>query len=135
MSFVKVNGDTKQVELPVTPSTDFTKDTPVKFSSGKLVPAADNDTDIVGVIIVGISSSDDDYANDRKEPVLVPTERHVLWEADTADTYSAGSHRGTEVGIADDENVDLDDTTNKVFRVISGDGNKVQGYLKINGAY
>lgn len=135
MSFVKIKGKTKTEWLPVTPSTALAKGTLVEFTSGKLAAADDNDTDLIGVLMKDIVSTDTDYASDRLVPVMVPVERHVIFEADTADTYVASSHRGVEVGIVDSASVDLDDTTNDVFKVISGNGTKVRGYLKINGAY
>lgn len=135
MAFRKIKGLTRVEWLPVTPSQAFVKNSLVEWTSGKIAPADDNDTDLAGIILKTIASTDSDYASDRLVPVLVPCERHVVFEADTADTFVAASHRGVEVGIVDAENVDLDDTTNDVFKVISGSGTKVRGYLKINGSY
>lgn len=137
MAFKKVRGKTKVEWLPVTTSTAFTKDTLVEWTSGLIAVADDNDTDVAGVILKTIASSDADYASSRKVPILVPVERHVVWEADTADTFVQATHGGVECGIVDAGNIDLDDTTNDVFRPI-GPGRtslKVLGYLKVNGAY
>ena len=135
MSFKLIKGKCRVEWLPVTVSTALSKDSLVEWTSGFLAAADDNDTDVAGVLTKTIASTDDDYATARLVPVLVPTERHTVWEADTADTFVAASHRGVECGIVDASNVDLDDTTNDVFRPISGSGTKVRGYLKINGAY
>lgn len=137
MAFKKIKGKTKIEWLPVTPSTALSKNSLVEFTSGKLAAADDNEAavDIRGVLMKEIAATDDDYASDRLVPVMVPIERHVVWEADTADTYTLASHCGVECGIVDASNVDLDDTTNDAFLVISGSGTKVRGYLKINGAY
>lgn len=137
MAFKKIKGKTKIEWLPVTPSTALNAGTLVEFTSGKLAAADDNEAavDIRGVLAKTIASTDSDYASDRLVPVIVPLERHVVWEADTADTYVLASHCGVEVGIIDSANVDLDDTTNDAFLVISGSGTKVRGYLKINGSY
>lgn len=135
MSFIKIKGKTKVEWLDVTASTALSKNSLVEWTSGFIAAADDNDTDIAGVLLKEIASTDDDYADARKVPVLVPVERHVVWEADTADTFVAATHRGVECGIVDASNVDLDDTTNDVFKVISGSGSKVRGYLKVNGAY
>lgn len=123
--------------LPVTPSTALATGTLVEFTSGKLAAADDNEAaaDIRGVLAKEIAATDADYASDRLVPVLVPAEKHVVWEADTADTYVLATHQGVEVGIANSSTVDLDDTTNDAFLVTSGDGTKVRGYLKINGSY
>ena len=137
MSFIKVRGKTKVEWLPVTPSTALVKNTLVEWTSGLIAGADDNDTDIAGVLLKTIASTDSDYANSRKVPILVPVERHVVWEADTADTFVQATHGGVECGIIDSANIDLDDTTNDVFRPI-GPGRaslKVLGYLKVNGAY
>lgn len=137
MAFVKIKGKTKIEWLPVTPSTALAKNTLVEFTSGKLAAADDNEAaaDIRGILMKDIVATDDDYASDRLVPVMVPVEKHVVFEADTADTYVAATHRGVECGIVDSANVDLDDTTNDAFLVISGSGTKVRGYLKINGSY
>ena len=135
MAFKLVKGKVRVEWLDVTVSTALSKDSLVEWTSGFLAAADDNDTDIAGVLIKEIASTDDDYATARKVPVLVPLERHTVWEADTADTFVAATHRGVECGIVDSTNVDLDDTTNDAFKVISGDGTKVRGYLKINGSY
>lgn len=137
MAFKKIKGKTKLEWLAVTPSTALAKGTLVEFTSGKLAAADDNEAaaDIRGVLAKDIVATDDDYASDRLVPVMVPVEKHVVWEADTADTYVLASHNGVECGIVDSANVDLDDTTNDAFLVIGGNGTKVRGYLKINGSY
>ncbi len=137
MSFKKIKGKTKFEWLPVTPSTALNAGTVVEFTSGKLAAADDNEAaaDIRGVLVKTIAATDADYATDRLVQVMVPVEKHVVWEADTADTYVQATHCGVECGIVDSANVDLDDTTNDAFLVISGSGTKVRGYLKINGSY
>lgn len=137
MSFVRVQGRTKIMFLPVTTSTALAKGTLVEWTSGLIAAADDNDTDVAGVLAKTIASTDADYASSRRVPVEVPTERHVVWEADTADTFVQATHGGVECGIVDSANIDLDDTTNDVFRPLyPGRGAlKVLGYLKVNGAY
>ena len=137
MAFVKVRGRTKVEWLPVTTSTAFTKNTLVEWTSGLIAPADDNDTDVAGIIKKTIASTDSDYASSRLVPVEVPVERHVVYEADTADTFVQATHGGVECGIVDAGNIDLDDTTNDVFRPIAPGraALKVLGYLKVNGAY
>lgn len=135
MSFKHIKGKVRVEWLDVTVSTALAKNTLVEWTSGYLAAADDNDTALAGVLAKDIAATDADYAVARKVPILVPVERHVVWEADTADTFVAASHRGVECGIVDSANVDLDDTTNDVFLVISGSGTKVRGYLKINGSY
>jgi len=137
MAFVHKKGKTRLEWLPVTTSTALAIDTIVEWTSGLIAGADDNDTYVAGVLAKTIASTDDDYATSRKVPVRIPVERHVLWEADTADTFVQATHGGVECGIVDSANLDLDDTTNDVFLPI-GPGStslKVIGYLKVNGAY
>jgi hypothetical protein len=137
MAFRKIKGKTKKEWLPVTVSTALAKGTLVEFTSGYIAAADDNEAaaDIRGVLAKDIVATDADYAVARLVPVEVPLERHVVWEADTADTFVQATHGGVECGIIDSANVDLDDTTNDAFLVVSGNGTKVRGYLKINGSY
>jgi len=82
--FKRKSGRTKMVPLPVTPSTEFEKGALVAWSSGKLVPATSTTvcSDIVGVLVKAITSTDDDYADDRNVLVEIPVEKDVVWEAD-----------------------------------------------------
>lgn len=137
MAFKRFRGRTKLQWLPITPSTALTAGTLLEWTSGLLAAADDNDTDVAGVLRKTIASTDADYAVSRRVPVEVPVERHVEWEADTADTFVQATHGGVECGIVDSANIDLDDTTNDVFRpLVPGRGPlKVIGYLKVNGGY
>lgn len=82
--FVRKEGRTKLMWLPVTPSTEISEGALVAWSSGKLIAATSTTapTSIVGVIRHTISSSDSDYADDRLVEVEVPIENNVVWEAD-----------------------------------------------------
>jgi len=136
MSVKLIAGEVKNVFLPVTTSTAFTKDTLVEITSGLVGVADDNDTALAGVIRKTIASTDTDYATARRVPITVPTQRHCIWEIDTGGSFAAGTDEGIEFGISDAGTLDHSDTTNDVFlvtRVISA--TKVQGYLKINGSY
>lgn len=138
MAFKWVKGKTKVVALPFTASIAVAKGELLEWTSGYAALADDNDTDLIGVAEETIASTDADYATTGKlKKVRIPLERHVEWEADTADTYVQATHGGVEVGIVDQGNLDLDDTTNKAFRCLRpGSASlKVIGYLKINGSY
>ena len=84
MSFIRKQGRTKLMWLPVTPSTELSKGSLVAFSSGKLIAATSTTapTDIQGVLRHAIASTDSDYAVDRLVEVEVPVENNVVWEAD-----------------------------------------------------
>ena len=127
-------GKVKQDWFPVTTSTALTKDTLLEFTSGLLAAADDNDTAIAGILVATIATTDSDYATARQVPVIVPMERHVVYEAD-ASGFSA-TDIGGEFGISDSGTVDQSDTTNKVFLVTDFiSATKVRGYMKINGSY
>lgn len=135
MSVKLVKGNVRAEYFPVTVSTALAINTLVELTSGKVAAADDNDTQLAGVLGKAIAATDDDYADARDVPVLVPQERHVVWEIDTGGSFVA-TDVGSEFGISDSGTLDRTDTTNKVFlvtKVLSA--TKVQGYLKINGSY
>lgn len=137
MSFKIYRGKTKLISCPVTPSTALTKDTLVEFTSGKIA-AADADetsTNVFGVLVGTIASTDSDYANDRNIPIRIPVERHVVWEADATGTFAA-TDVGAEFGISDSGTVDKTETSTVCFKVTEFvSASKVRGMIKFNGAY
>lgn len=82
--FIRKQGKTKLMWLPVTVSTALSKGALVAWSSGYLIAATSTTapTSIVGVIRHAIASSDSDYATARLVEVEVPVEANVVWEAD-----------------------------------------------------
>jgi hypothetical protein len=81
--FIRKQGATKIMYLPVTTSTVLTEGALVAFSSGLLIAAtsSSNSQDIVGVVRKTIAATDADYATARLVPVEVPTEMYVTWQA------------------------------------------------------
>ncbi len=135
MAFKVYRGGTKTVYLPVTTSTAFTKNTLVEMTSGLVGVADADDTALAGVIKKTIASTDADYATARKVAVIVPTERHVVWECDATSGTFTTSDIGNEYGISDAGTLDQTETTAKMFLVTEVVGGKVRGYMKINGSY
>jgi len=138
MAFRVYRGKVKVVPMPVTVSTALTKDTLVEFTSGRIAAAdADEAADnIIGTLVKTIASTDSDYATARKVGIRVPTERHVIWEADATGFTVGGTDEGVEYGISDSGTVDFTETTAKAFKVIEVvTATKVRGYLKVDGAY
>lgn len=138
MAFKKFKGKTKTEWFPVTASTALAKGTLVEFTSG-LIAAADADETaggVRGVLAKDIVATDADYATSaRKVPVLVPVEKHVVWEADATGTF-ASTDIGVEYGISDSATVDKAETSTVHFLVTEFvSASKVRGYLKINGSY
>lgn len=84
MAFIRKQGKTKLMWLPVTVSTALSVNSLVAWSSGRLIAATSTvaGNTIAGVIRHAIASTDDDYATTRDIEVEVDVERHVVWEAD-----------------------------------------------------
>lgn len=136
MAIYHVRGKVNRIWLPVTTSTALLKNTIVEITSGLIAGADDNDTALAGVLGKTIASTDVDYAVARRVPVIIPVEKHTLWEIDTGGSFAAGTDEGLEFGISDSGTLDHSDTTNKVFLVTKVvNANKVRGYLKVNGSY
>lgn len=137
MSFKHIRGLTKTEYFPVTTSTALAIGTLVEFTSG-LIAAADADETaggVRGVLGKTIAATDADYASSRQVPVIVPVEKHVVWEADATGTFAA-TDIGVEYGISDSGTVDKAETTTVHFLVTEFiSATKVRGYLKINGSY
>lgn len=120
MAFKRKNGDSKVMHLPVKPSTDFSEGDLVTYNaSGKLIKASngDNNRDILGVIREDISSTDDDYADDRNVPVEVPVDTYTVWEADVNSSLTA-SDRGKYLDLNNAGELDQSGTTNKYALVV-----------------
>lgn len=123
--------------MPVTPSTAFTKDTLVTFTSGKLTPVTSSTpaVDIVGIIPRTIASTDADYASDRLVDIMVPVDRYCVFEGDVTSGLVA-TDVGTEVDLTNAGFVNrgagsIDAV--KVVRVLSS--TKGLFHIKFNGAY
>lgn len=136
MSFRNVKGKTKNIWLPVTPSTALEAGSIVTLSSGKLVAATAGTLapNLAGVLVGAITAQDADYALDRLVAVQVPMEKNVVWEFPT--TGLVATDIGVDVDLADAVSVDRSATAIGVVRptkVLSA--TKGQGLLKINGSY
>lgn len=137
MAFQAVRGKTKEVLLPVTPSTAIAGGTLVTFTTGKLT-AADNSTTataIVGILKNTIAATDDDYADDRLVPVLVPVEKHVVYEADVTSGLVAGDV-GLEQDLTDGATVNRGASSVDVVKCVGViSATKGLFFVKINGSY
>lgn len=137
MAFKHIRGLTKTEYFPVTTSTALAINTLVEFTSGFIAGADADETagGVRGVLGKTIASTDADYATSRVVPVIVPVEKHVVWEADATGTFAA-TDIGVEYGISDSGTVDKAETTTVHFLVTEFiSATKVRGYLKINGSY
>jgi hypothetical protein len=137
MAVIRKSGKVKTILMPVTASTAFTKDTLVKFSSGKLVPCVSGDAaiDIEGVIRHTIASTDADYASDRLVPIEVPTEKHVIYIVDVNASLAA-TDLGTEYDISGPGTVDHSATSDKVVKTVGYiSATKGLFHIKFKGSY
>lgn len=137
MSFIRKEGRTKVIWLPVTPSTALAKDSLVTFTSGKLVAVTDSTAAvaIVGVLKKAIVSTDTDYASDRLVPVEVPTEKHAIYIADVTSGLVA-TDVGGEFDLTDASTVDRSASAVDVVKCVGViSSTKGEFFVKLNGSY
>lgn len=130
--FVRKQGKTKTMWLPVTVSTAIDKGTLVAWSSGYLVAAtaSSNPSTVAGVLKKTIAATDPDYAVARLVPVEVPVEKNVVWEGDVTSGLVAAD-RGLYCDLTDGATVNRGASTLdnvQCVRVIS----TTKGYFIIN---
>lgn len=137
MSFRVKAGKAKAIPFPVTPSTALNKGGLMTFTSGKLVAATAGtaNTNIVGILDKTIAATDDDYASDRLVPVIVPLEKHVVYEADVTSGLVAADV-GLEVDLTDYETINRGASSVDVAKCV-GVLSTTKGlfWLKLNGSY
>lgn len=137
MAFYADAGKTKEVWLPVTPSTALSEGALLTFTSGKLVAAgaATAPVDIIGINKKAIASTDSDYASDRLIPVLVPTEKHVIYEADVTSGLVVGDIGG-EFDLTSSTHVNRAAGSVDVVKCIAViSSTKGRFMVKLNGSY
>lgn len=137
MSFIHRAGKTKDIPLPVTTSTAFSKDSLVSFSAGLLTAATSSSAaaDIIGTIIKAIASTDTDYASARLVSIRVPVEKFVEWEADVTSGLVAADIM-KEVDLTDASTVNRAASSIKAVRVKSViSTTKGVFWIKFQGAY
>lgn len=137
MAVIRAAGKVKTVLVPVTPSTAFTRDTLVKFASGKVTPSEAGDAAAItfGVIRHTIASTDSDYASDRLIPIEVPVEKHVEYDVDVNSGLVA-TDLGAEFDIAGAGTVDRAASTDDVFLCIKRfSATKGRFFIRFNGSY
>lgn len=137
MAFYADAGKTKEVWLPVTPSTVLAEGALLTFTTGKLVAAgaATSPVDIVGINKKAIAATDSDYATDRLIPVLVPSEKHVVYEADVTSGLVAGDVGG-EFDLTSSTHVNRGASAVDVVKCVGViSSTKGRFFVKINGSY
>jgi len=130
MAFRKVKGATKNVWLPVTPSTVIAEGALVAFDTGLLVPADATTApgDIIGVCRKEIAATDADYADDRNIPVEIALDAKVLYEFPTTGLVAADI--GNDVDLTDSVTVNRAATAVGVVKVLKRvTATKGQGWI------
>lgn len=137
MAFRKYKGRTKNMWMPVTASTAIAAGALVTYSSGQLVAATSSTgaADIAGVLVKAIASTDSDYATGgRLVEVMVPLDRHTVWEALTASLVTTDV--GAEVDLTDSVTVNRGASSIKAVRIAGYlSATKALVHIKINGSY
>jgi hypothetical protein len=115
--FIRKEGKTKVIDLPVTPSTALAAGSLVCFSSGKLIAMTSSTaaSALVGVLVKAITATDDDYADDRLVAVEVPVEKNVVYEFTTASLVATDV--GTLADLTDASTVNRGASTYDVVRI------------------
>lgn len=137
MAFKVKAGKVKTAWLPITTSTAIARGALVTFTSGLLVAATAQTANsaILGVLDKAVAATDSDYATARLVPVIVPIEKHVLFEGDVTSGLVAADI-GVECDLTDASTVDRSGSTYDVARCV-GVVSSTKGlfWLKINGSY
>ena len=117
--FVRKQGKTKTMQLPVTPSTAIGVGALVAWSSGKLIAATSTTAPsaIAGVLKKAIVSTDDDYADDRLVGVEVSVEKYAVWEGDVTSGLVA-TDRGGFFDLTSSTHVNRGATTYDVVQCV-----------------
>ncbi len=117
--FIRKQGKTKLMWLPVTPSTALSKGALVVWSSGKLIAATSSSvsSDIAGVLRHAIAATDSDYATDRLVEVEVPVDKFTVWEADVTSGLVAAD-LGLYVDLTDSVTINRGASTYDIAQVV-----------------
>lgn len=137
MAFYAISGQTKEIQLPVTPSTAIAEGAIVTFTSGKLVAATAGTTALntVGILKKAIVATDADYASDRLVSVLVQTESNVIFEGDVTSGLVA-TDVGGEFDLTSSTHVNRGASAVDVVKCV-GVISSTKGlfFIKLNGSY
>lgn len=138
MSFSVKKGKVKTVWLPVDASGGaMPAGSLVTLTSGvlELATSSTANTAIVGILAKAVATTDDDYAVARFLPVLVPTEKHVVYEADVTSGLVAADV-GLEQDLTDHLVVNRGASSVDVVKCVKVlSATKGEFFVKINGSY
>jgi hypothetical protein len=136
MAFKVESGKFKTVWLPIAASVAITRGKLVEFASGTIV-AADSGTlpgELVGIIDKTIAATDSDYASAKLVPVVVPTEKGVVYRGTTASLVAGDI--GAEVDLTDADTVNRGASSIKIAKPVGVISSTVGLFnLKVGGSY
>lgn len=100
-------------------STAFTANSLVAESSAidTVEPADASDAALVGICMVDVASTDDDYASNTLIPVLIPKHKGALMEGPVSTGTIAATDEGNTYDLADANGVDQTATSNNPVRL------------------
>ena len=99
-------------------STDFSPNTVVaEGASGVIEPGDSSDSALVGICMAEVSSTDDDYADNSRIPVLVPKEKGAQMLADVTTGSISLSDEGSTFDLDDESGVDQGSTSNNAVKL------------------
>ncbi len=136
MSFKVKTGRVKTVWLPIAASVAITRGKLVEFASGTIV-AADSGTlpgELVGIMDKTVATTDADYAVAKLVPIMVPTEKGVVYEGTTASLVAGDI--GVEVDLTDADTVNRGASSIKIAKPLAVISSTVGLFnLKVGGSY
>ena len=136
MSFKVKTGRVKTVWLPIAASVAITRGKLVEFASGTIV-AADSGTlpgELVGIMDKTVATTDADYAVAKLVPIMVPTEKGVVYEGTTASLVAGDI--GAEVDLTDADTVNRGASSIKIAKPLAVISSTVGLFnLKVGGSY
>lgn len=136
MSFLHVKGPALVEYWPKTASTALSINSLVTPSSGLLITAVTASTNILGVLLTTIASTDSDYASTTRIGVLVPTPTDEFEVDLTGTTTFTATFVGTQVDIdGTGKFVDATATSHKQCTIMRQGSSTSKVIVKINGAY
>lgn len=106
MSFYPINGEWDVKYFRKKASTAFTANNLVAFETNgtagdPIEPADSSDTQILGIGIKTVASTDSDYASNTRIPVLIPRSKTSEMECDTVAGTMVVTDEGLEVDLTD----------------------------------
>lgn len=132
MAFIYKSGQLKTSWFPKKVSTAMTVGVPSTWESGYLIDAVASSTRIAGVPLRSVASTDSDYANTGKVPVVLAMP-NTVFEADVQGTLTVAMVGG-KYDLYAGGKVDIGNTSYKQVTIV-GFISTSKALVQINGGY